>query len=250
MRTLLLAVLVACVLLPARAEATITEVDRVSFVVVNSATSSAIDSSAAKLLICSIAYDNGGTPVVADSQSAGGWVGLTPQGDGATAKEKIFYKDPGASVGYPTTFSISGGSLFAVATCVAFTNDTALSFDVENGANQGSTSSLQTGSVTPSVNNSLVITGVATTSNVAPSSVSTPTMTVINETDVSGGSNWAGATAYYVQTTATAVNPTWAVSGTGNMGAAIAVFKPAGGGGGGGGGTPSTGGMLLGILGQ
>jgi len=95
-------------------------------------------------------------------------------------------------------------------------------FDVQN-ATVGTATTVQPGSITPSQNNSLIVTGVG--------AQNTQTFSINSSFTISdqwGGSGNAvpGAMAYFVQSTAAAINPTWTETGSGVMTATIAAFKP------------------------
>ena len=93
--------------------------------------------------------------------------------------------------------------------------------DVQNGNNSGAT---QPGSITPSLNGSLIIAGIAD-ENSGGDSVNDGFSTPL-QAPLVGGQNYGVASAYLVQTTAAAINPTWTSTGglTSNV---IAAFKPA-----------------------
>ncbi len=99
-------------------------------------------------------------------------------------------------------------------------------FDVENGAIQYVGTTLQPGSVTPSENNELIVTGLG----FYPSGVLSvnSSFTISDQVNyVSSAAMGLGA-AYLVQGTAGAVNPTWTDSTTAtSLAAVIATFKAA-----------------------
>jgi hypothetical protein len=86
---------------------------------------------------------------------------------------------------------------------------------------------LQTGSVTPSENNEVLIagTGIEGTGRTATINSS---FTITDGIAGDGATRMGGYAAYLIQTTATAVNPTWTYSGAVTRVAAnIATFKAA-----------------------
>jgi hypothetical protein len=87
---------------------------------------------------------------------------------------------------------------------------------VQNGATTAGATSLQTGSVTPSVGGSLLISG-----SMIGNSISGFTATV-----TAVGGTYPGAIAYLKQGTAAAINPAWSFGGSSEGGAVIASFKP------------------------
>jgi hypothetical protein len=186
------------------------------------ATTPAVDTTGATLLVCSLAYDasTGGTPAISDSKS-NTWVALTLRQHSTQSAQRFYYAtNPTVGTGHTVTVS-SGATVTKPAIVVsAFSGmDTTAPFDVESGATSGTVSgSLATGSITPSLANAVVVSALAC-GNAAPGTIS-PT----------GPVRLAPSTAvsYQQQTTATATNPTWNWSG-GNQGAAVAIaaFKPA-----------------------
>jgi hypothetical protein len=95
-------------------------------------------------------------------------------------------------------------------------------FDSQNG-NTASASTIQTGSVTPSYAGSLIIAVVGQDGAVAQSIDSGFTVM-----DNLGPNPWGEATAYIIETSIVAKNPTWTMNGPSFLSANIAVFKPAG----------------------
>jgi hypothetical protein len=140
--------------------------------------------------------------------------------DGTSDWDLQFYYVKNPTVGTGHTFSIAGNDRYTSYNILAFSGtDTAETADQQNGA-VGS-SPIQPGSVTPSTNNQVVVTAV-----VGPQTSVTVNSGFTEVIDGDGGGWWKIGVAYLIQTTATAVNPTWTASGTGtNMVAAIASFK-------------------------
>ena len=98
----------------------------------------------------------------------------------------------------------------------------------QNGANTYGTS-LATGLVTPTENDCLVISGASMNGvGATPMSINSG-FTKVQESDFVSGTSYGGALAYSIQTTATAVNPTWTRSNTNGMAVTSIVFAPAGG---------------------
>lgn len=196
---------------------------------VNGGTTSSVDSTGASLLVVVVSsYDLSSEPTLTDSKG-NTWTGLTAQGPGGSNQRvRIFYA-ANPTVGSSHTFTLSGSTTYSSVSALAFSGaKTASPFDQQNGATGGSTS-LATGSVTPSEDGELVVAGIALDS--APSSLtidsgfSTPAVVYFL-----GGSSYGVGSAYKIQTTAAAVNPTWSWTGSSGQAAAIATFKVAAGG--------------------
>ncbi len=189
-----------------------------------SGTSPAIDTTGANLIVISVTDDTGtntGTPTDSKSNT---WTHLTFNTNGGVSTQLWYSLNP--TVGSGHTFASANNNLFGSITVAAFSGAAASSpFDVENGSNTASASSLQTGSVTPSQDNSLVIysTGDAWTGTLTAN-----IGTVTDFGGLIGGNSFANGMAYQIQTTATAVNPTFSwTGGAARAEASIAVFKPA-----------------------
>jgi hypothetical protein len=95
--------------------------------------------------------------------------------------------------------------------------------DQANSNTNASTTTLATGSVTPTLNNELLIT-VATINNVGWSSIDGGFTINGNIVGITG-QRFTHAMAYLVQTTATAANPTWTAAGSGEATAVIMTLR-------------------------
>jgi hypothetical protein len=110
------------------------------------------------------------------------------------------------------------GADYFVCGVLAFSGAHATPFDMENGA-----VATQPGSVTPSQNDSLIITAVRAAAGSTPTIDSGFTEFALGNV---GGVHIPGGIAYLIQSTAAAVNPTWTVSGGSGIQSVIAAFKP------------------------
>lgn len=188
----------------------------------STATTGAINTTGATLLV--IVVDNysqdSTTATITDSKS-NTWTALTNRAGGTSNIAIMYAQNPTVGTGH--TFSCTGSycTIFVSAWSGTLTSGV---FDVQNGASCPSCSTLATGSVTPSQADSLIIAGFSDNDTTALSIDSG--FTKINEQR--NNSFETGADAYLIQTTASAVNPTWTASGAVARAAAIAVFKPAG----------------------
>lgn len=104
-------------------------------------------------------------------------------------------------------------------------------FQAGNGARGGVVTTIQPGSLTPSVNNSLIVTAFANDTagtGLTPSIDSGFTNPFPDYVDASVGINIQGGTTYLLQSTAGAVNPTITpgAAPVDNIAAAIMVFNP------------------------
>ena len=102
---------------------------------------------------------------------------------------------------------------------------TAPALDKTNGSQTGGgAASVQPGSVTPAQNGELIFAAFGSESGATTYTVNS-SMTISTNIDYAGGLHEGGACAYLVQTSAAAINPTWSVSGSGQLSAAIATFN-------------------------
>lgn len=132
-----------------------------------------------------------------------------------------------AGASHTITYNSSGTNTFATLLVMACSGvKTSSSFDQENGATTVGATTIQTGSVTPSEDNEIVITGVSTLSL---SSLTMTGYTVEVQAAYNAGNSIGGGLAYKVQTSAGAENPTWALTTSVEASAGITTFKASGG---------------------
>ena len=125
------------------------------------------------------------------------------------------------------TFSNTGASNFCSIFVASFSGAATTSpFDQQNGATATGVSTISTGSVTPTNNNELVITQLGFNSAGLPTSIDNG-FTKTNDVEFGAANNYGGSMAYKIQTTATAVNPSWTRTGTLAQTAVIATFNVA-----------------------
>ncbi len=164
-----------------------------------------------------------GAATVSDSKS-NTWTALTTREVGSAAVVRLYYC-VSPNVGAAHTFTISGTSIFPEIAARAFSGvnvGSAFGAESAGGGGDGLTT-LQPGSLTPSEDNALVVTGVASY-NESPASINGGyTAAIVPK----GGNCLAGGLAYLIQTSAGATNPTWTLTGSGNATATAAWFKAA-----------------------
>lgn len=190
----------------------------------NGFTSGSIDTTGASLLVLALAYIQGAQPTISDNYS-NTWTGLTAQENaGAGGAVRLFYvANPFTGAGH--TFTTTGAVGYPAIFVNAYNGArTSAPFDQQNGAQTSSAVTLATGSVTPTTNGQLVITGVGT--NGTPSSINGG-FTITNSSATVNGQAFGGGIADLIQTSIVAANPTWTMSGASGIAAAIATFIPA-----------------------
>lgn len=154
---------------------------------------------------------------ITDSQS-NTWIPLTAQSS-SNAYIRLFYCI-GLSASSSHTFFNSGS--FQSIGVLVFSGVNASPFDSENGASSGGASSIQPGSVTPSTDGCVIVTGLNNyTASAATIDSGFTGFSVVISSGLSGG------IAYLIQPTASPVNPTWSYTSPDVEAAVIAVFKPA-----------------------
>ena len=176
-----------------------------------------------------------GEPTLTDTE-ANSYTGLTLQDNGGFYFLRIYYcVNPVVSASMQ--FQYAGVSLFPALCVQGWSGADTSPFDQQNGVNTGTITGggagVQTGSVTPTTNDQLVIAALRYSATITSPVIDLGFTVDGNEPPI-GGQNDGCAMAYLVQTTATAVNPEWSdpTNNSGNICAAIATFKAAGGGGG------------------
>jgi hypothetical protein len=192
--------------------------------------SAAIDTTGATFLVV-VVGDDDGTSVVTDSKG-NVWASLTAQVQSGGSVCMHYAIAP--SVGTGHTFTATGD--FPSIAVMAF-DASGVQLDVQTGAKSSSSTSLNTGDVTPSQNGALVITGYSDrlTFGVGARTVDTPFLAQLPDTPIgtssSGGAfsgeHYAVGASYYVQPSAAAVSATWAASTAfaGGQACVIAAFR-------------------------
>lgn len=186
------------------------------------ATSDAIDTTGANLIVLHVSSADANT--VTDSKS-NTWTALTSKTSGSGNIGRLYYcVNP--TVGSGHTFSVT--SIVPTISVLAFSGvKTSSPFDVENGSSCDSTGSCATGSITPSEDNELVVTGMSMGGAEFTDYVADSGFTNLTYVPVVGGAHFGGGFAYKIQTTAVAVNPTWSGTSPAWFAVTIASFKAA-----------------------
>lgn len=187
-----------------------------------SVTTPSADTTGANFIIVSVSsFAGAGEPTLSDS-NGNTWTGLTAQ-TGAVLRQRLFYC-VAPSVGAGHTFTVSGASSFPALAVEAFSGVNATPFGTQNGATDAG-GTINTGSVTPSVANSLLVTGLAFNSPTATTTIDSSFIKTDSTTPTP--SDGVGAAMAY-KITSGAENPQWVVtSGTSGTSTSIATFTPA-----------------------
>lgn len=168
-------------------------------------------------------YDDASTPIL----DTGTWQSSTNFVSGGVNVAIKYLPSPTQSAALTVTMSGGYETSLLIQSWSGTETSTVLDGSILGAAAIAST--IQPGSVTPSADGYLIISGLAV------SSQPTAAMTVdsgftIADQRYAGGAEY-GAAAYLIQGTAAAINPTWSPEATGSVdvAVAIAVFKAAGG---------------------
>lgn len=182
-------------------------------------TGAPIDTTGATLLVATLTYFN--VDLMAQlTDSFGNTWALLPRRFQTDTAARVFYC-PNPIVGTGHTFAVTQNQ-FGSLVVAAFSGVNKLQpLDVQNGAT-GTGSTLQTGSVTPTNTNSLVVAALGFRNSGATLSSIDSSFTII-DTDTTSGT-LHGSLAYIVETSIVAKNPTWTFSGGVNACTEIAVF--------------------------
>ncbi len=190
-------------------------------------TTTSIDTTGATLIvICMASYGASAVPTVSDSKS-NTWItrtSYTPGGD--TTRHTIAYCE-NPTVGSGHTFTLSGSGIYPAAEVRAFSGTlTASSYDTENGTSTSSgVTSQAVGSVTPAANGEVLVAGWSLYGGITSPSVNSG-FTLGTGVAYGAGSNFGLQSAYLIQTSAAAVNPTLSWTSSVKSASSIATFKP------------------------
>lgn len=192
----------------------------------NGFTTTGIDTTGSNFIIVSVNLGNATSTGTLTDSNSNTWNALTQYTGSFSDRYIQFFYAKSATVGASHTFSISGTSNFPSLGIAAFSGvDTSTPFDVENGNANGFNNSVQTGNVTPAGANELIFTSLNHDNSDTPTINSSQT---ILDTLAGGGFGHQGhLTAYEIQTTGTARNPTWSWTNSDRNVANIAAFKSA-----------------------
>ena len=185
-------------------------------------TTSTIDTTGADLLIIGLACDDAYNTTPTDSKS-NTWTQLTSYTQ-TNVRVRLWYSIP-SSVGTSHTASASGAIAGAIFFAAFSGGKQTAPADQQSGSN-GFVATLQPGSITPTEDNELLISVFGINSSGTPISIDS-SYTETSEHNFAAGVNYGGAFAYKIQTTATAINPTWTRTNTNGCATTQASFKAA-----------------------
>ncbi|MDR7331759.1 hypothetical protein [Roseateles asaccharophilus] len=196
----------------------------------NGATTSAIDTTGAKLLIAALTYNNGVTPTLTDS-AGNTWTPLTATSDGSTRSTRLYYCiNPTVSAAH--TFTYGPTSVLGALVVSAWSASGSVAFDKEVGGFASGASVTVAGaaaSVTPANNNSLLLTAFGFGANAVTASPGSG-WSLIQCQDGVASTNFGCGALYQIQTTAATIAAATVIgtaTGAGNQVDRTAVFYEA-----------------------
>lgn len=196
----------------------------------NGASSQAsMNTTGANFLACTIADYNANSPsTITESRASSAPTGYTTVVSVTLVQMRIAYWVNYTSAGNPTTFTTNGTGTYVALACIAMAGvDTSGSaFEAQSAGGTATAATVQPGSLTPAVDNELLVTGMGT--NVDTSATINGGYGVNGGNPVTGGSSpgtsFTASIAYLIQTSKTAANPTWTGSDTSGRAARQATF--------------------------
>lgn len=195
----------------------------------NGGTTGSIDTTGATLLAVVVATWQGGTDGTESVTDNKGntYSKATLYPHTSSPAVRLFYC-VGGTVGSGHTFTYSDTNSYAAILATAWSGTaTSSAFDQENGSNTGAAgTSRQPGSVTPTEDNELLISGLCWDGSISGLGIDS-SFTLLDSQAYSAANNMGGAVGYKIQTTAGAENPTWSWTSSVFSAADIATFKAA-----------------------
>ena len=183
----------------------------------------AIDTTGADLIVAAISFYGSVAPTLTDNKG-NTFVSLPLYDSGGTFGSILLYKQS-PIVGTSHTFSATvGGATYLSIAVLALSGSIASPFDVGNGNDGGGASSttIQTGSVTPGFSNELVVAAISGGDSI--SSIDSG-FTIQENVAHLPSFHVAVAIATLIQTSPASTNPTWTLASSTQRSATIASFK-------------------------
>ncbi len=178
------------------------------------------------IVVVRTSYMSGGTGTnIIDSESNSYTQSTDHNGSGAAIQ--IMYKVAPVTSATQTFTSSASGDFYGTMHIFVIKCSGGCSFESQSGSNSGSATSIQPGSLTPSVDDCLIVAGLNNyVTTVDDAAISSPFSLDTHHAWGDGFFSVAGAMGHYIQPVAGAVNPTFSWSETQQAGSAMLVFKP------------------------
>jgi len=188
-------------------------------------TTGAVNTTGANLIVIAATDSNGAPPTVTDNQS-NTYTSITTKADGSTQQINLWYcLNPTVNASH--TFTVSGS--FPSLTAAAFSGVKASgALDQHNNTgNTAASTTVQPGSITPTSDNSLVITAAGIAGAAGATLSVNNSLSITDQKPFTAGTNYGTGLAWIVQGAAAAINPTWTLSATPiTLVSVIASFLP------------------------
>lgn len=190
------------------------------------ATTSAINTTGATLIVVAFGFYNGTTavPTLTDSKT-NTWTGLTVHTNTIYSVRMFYCANP--TVGSGHTFTETGVDTYPSVAVAAFSGTLNAAADGESaGGTATAATTVQPGTLTPSADNAVVVTAMVYPPTAAgTASINSSFILSDSQNGNNADGSFSVALAYKVQTTAGAENPTWTSPTLGILAAAAAAFK-------------------------
>ncbi len=187
-------------------------------------TTAALDTTGASLIVVGVSHQQG--TAVALSDSAGNtWTALTESSVSTLCAGILYYCiHPRTSATH--TFTENTASNFSSVFAAAFKGSALNTFDQQVGNTSNPSTTVQLGSITPTITNELLITLLSYNGTGATVSIDSG-FTITDSVDFLVSNHYGGSLAYLIQGGASSVNPTWTRVDSQANAARIATFKSA-----------------------
>lgn len=197
----------------------------------NGVTTPSTDFSAATFIIVNCAWYTGTTPDGTLGDSDGNEYNPLTKMTVESVACRLFWTIPVNPS--PMTHSYNGNGIFPSIQVLGFTGNAASPFDAESAGGNSTGSTVQPGSLTPSEDDCLLVTGMVNENNSGGGAGTINGGFTAHAVNYSGGNHLGGGIAYLIQTSAAGANPTWDLTNAvaGGIAAIMASFKAAAGGG-------------------
>jgi hypothetical protein len=197
----------------------------------NAVTSPSLTLTGASLIVVAASWHPGASEgTISDSvDGSSGWDTSLQTETSAASRVKLYFKAASLSGSRTVTYTTSSG--YPSIGALVFGGAHASPYTSQESGDTSASTTASPGSLTPSEANCLVVSGMAYNEDIETFTIPTPAGWTVEEQRVFvGGTSFGVGIAYQIQTTATATNPAWTLSGgSADMAVVMAVFKAAAG---------------------
>lgn len=203
----------------------------------NTVSTSGVDTTGATLIVLAVPFFSAVHTVdaldISDSKgnSYTALAVCSSSGTAAASDIRFFYiASPVVGAAHTVSLSSGGAAVYPSIAMIALSGTAASPLDQQNCGPATTTgdTTRQPGSVTPSENSEIVITGVGLGGSNGSIAIDS-SFTIADSNGVNAGQGFGDGLAYIIQTSAGAVNPTWSATAPDFRASVIATFKASGG---------------------